>query len=83
MEIKFLRLTEVQAHTPLQKCTIYKLIARGLFPPSIKIGLRAAAWLESEINAINAARAAGKPERELKALVKQLIANRQSGGTHA
>jgi prophage regulatory protein len=41
---------EVMHLTGLSKSTIYLYIQHGIFPASIKIGLRRVGWVESEIN---------------------------------
>ena len=57
--------------------TVYAHIEEGSLTPPIKIGLRASGWPEHEADAINAARIAGKPDDEIRELVKTLIAKRQ------
>ncbi len=44
-----LRLPAVIARTGCSRPTIYKAIARGDFPTPIKLGARAVAWQESQI----------------------------------
>ena len=46
---KFLRLTEVTARVGLAESTLYAKVARKEFPSPVKIGPRASAWLEEEI----------------------------------
>jgi prophage regulatory protein len=46
---KFLRLTEVTARVGLAESTLYAKVVRGEFPAPVKIGPRASAWLEEEI----------------------------------
>lgn len=48
---RFLRLTEIKNLTGLSRSTIYMRIAEQRFPKPIKLGERAIAWLESDINA--------------------------------
>ena len=48
---RFLRLTEIKNLTGLSRSTIYMRIAEKRFPKPIKLGERAVAWLESDINA--------------------------------
>lgn len=45
-----LKLGEVIRRTGLSRSTIYKRANEGQFPQQVKIGIRSAAWLESEIN---------------------------------
>ena len=47
---RFLRLPEVLERISLSRAQIYNLISLGEFPPQIKLGDRASAWLESEID---------------------------------
>jgi len=60
----------------VRKTQHYDDIKKGLFTRPVKIGLRASAWPEYEVAAINAARIAGKSEDEIKAIVTQLEAAR-------
>ena len=49
-QIRFIRKKEVMHLTGLPSSTIYDLMARDLFPKSIKLaGGKAVAWLESDI----------------------------------
>lgn len=52
----FLRLPAVMQRVGYSKSRLYALISRGEFPQPIRIGQRASAWLESEIDAWIAAR---------------------------
>jgi prophage regulatory protein len=46
---RMLRLPVVIERTGLQRSAIYEAIERGDFPKPVRIGLRAVAWLESEV----------------------------------
>lgn len=46
----FIRLSEVQLRTGYSKAWIYRLIKESRFPKSVKIGSRAIAFIESEVN---------------------------------
>lgn len=46
---KLYRLPEVKATTGLSKSTIYAAILAGDFPEPVKIGVRAVAWRESDL----------------------------------
>lgn len=61
----------VSAATCMPRATLYRNIQNGLFTKPVKIGGRVA-WPVSEVNAINAARIAGKSEADIKALVAEL-----------
>jgi prophage regulatory protein len=45
-----LRLEPVMSRTGKRRSTIYAEVAAGRFPAPIKIGRRAVAWIESEID---------------------------------
>lgn len=47
---RLIRLTEVMNRTGYGKAWIYRLISEGRFPTKIKIGSRAVAFIESEID---------------------------------
>lgn len=46
-----IRLPQVQAIIPYSRSTIYSLIAAGDFPPPVKLGRRASAWVKTEVEA--------------------------------
>lgn len=77
-QIQIVRRPEVERRSGKGRSALYKDIADGLFAPPIKISLRAVGWISHEIDAINAARAAGKTQDEIKALVAKLVAARKS-----
>lgn len=52
--------------------SIYNAIRDGLFTPGVGIGTRARGWPDYEVDAINAARVAGKSDGEIRALVRAL-----------
>lgn len=54
----------------------YNDVDAGLFTKPVKIGARAVGWPASEVAALNAARIAGKPSDEIRALVRKLMADR-------
>lgn len=45
-----LKLPEVIRRTGLSRSTIYQRMNEGKFPQQVKLGVRAAAWLESEVS---------------------------------
>lgn len=51
MSMKLIRIKDVMERTGLARSTIYKYISLGQFPQPIKLGTRAVAWVESEIEA--------------------------------
>ena len=52
---KFLKLPEVRIRTGKSRSSIYQGAKEGTFPKPIKLGPRAVAWIESEIEAHNQA----------------------------
>lgn len=61
-----LRLPAVKTRTGLSRSTLYKKIAQGEFPKPIRLGARAVAWVEREVEAwladrIKASRNAPQP----------------------
>ncbi|WP_208644189.1 AlpA family transcriptional regulator [Vreelandella andesensis] len=50
MSMKLIRIKDVMERTGLARSTIYKYINLGQFPQPIKLGTRAVAWVESEID---------------------------------
>ncbi|MBU3893073.1 AlpA family transcriptional regulator [Serratia rubidaea] len=50
MSQNLIRLPDVQRRTGYSKAWIYRLISQGKFPASVKIGTRAIAFVESEID---------------------------------
>ena len=73
-----LRLPTVKAATGLSRSTLYLRIANGVFPHPVSLGGRAVGWPAHEVAALNAARIAGKPEAEIRAMVSQLEAARKA-----
>ena len=47
---RLIKLAEVRQRTALSKTTIYLLIQQGKFPSSVRLGERAVAWAESEVD---------------------------------
>ena len=60
--------------------TYYEWISQGLLTPGVALGARSVAWPDHELQAIAAARVAGKSDDEIRALVKQLVADRAQAG---
>jgi prophage regulatory protein len=71
------RMPAVKAETGHRShASIYNAIKAGLFTKPVQIGQRSVGWPSDEVQAINAARIAGKPEAEIRELVKRLHAKR-------
>lgn len=73
-----LRLPTVNSVTGNSRSTHYLRITQGLFTKPVSLGPRAVGWPSSEVEAINAARIAGKTEDEIRALVVKLEAARKA-----
>lgn len=50
MSQTLIRLSEVQKRTGYSKAWIYRLISQGRFPSSVKLGSRAIAFVEGEVD---------------------------------
>jgi prophage regulatory protein len=74
---KLIRRPEVLALTARSKSALQLDEKAELFCPPISIGDRAVAYIKSEVEAIIQARIEGKPPQEIKALVIELIKQRQ------
>jgi prophage regulatory protein len=58
MQTRVMRRPEVLKIVGLSRATIYQMMAEGRFPKPIKVGLRAVAWREADIEAWLASREA-------------------------
>lgn len=64
---RFIKLPEVKRLTSLSTSEIYRRLEVGAFPAQIKLGAKAVAWLEHEINDwINSTIEAGRTKEEVK-----------------
>lgn len=73
---KFSPLNNAFDRLGIGRTTGYAQMAEGLLPRPIRIGKRAGALINNEIDAIMDARAAGASEEQIKKLVKQLTETR-------
>jgi prophage regulatory protein len=55
---RFVRMEELKRKTGKSRSGIYDAIRAGAFPPPVRIGLRASAWLSDEVDDWIAARVA-------------------------
>lgn len=78
MSVSILRIRGLLARTGNKRSTAYDRIKKGLLPPPISIGGTNSGWPDNEIDAVNAARIAGKSDDEIRELVKSLVAARKS-----
>jgi prophage regulatory protein len=74
--LTILRRKQVESETGYSRSTIYLRIAQGLWPKQVSLGARAVGWPAAEVDALNAARIAGKTDIEIRALVLRLEAAR-------
>jgi len=76
--VTILRRKQVQSRIGLSRSTLYLRIAEGAFTHPVSLGGRAVGWPANEVAALNAARIAGRPDAEIRALVTQLEAARKA-----
>jgi len=75
--MSILRMPAVKAETGHRShASIYNAIRAGLFTNPVLIGQRSVGWPSGEVQAINAARIAGKSNEQLRELVNCLHAKR-------
>jgi prophage regulatory protein len=80
--MSILRMQGVKGRTGHRShASIYNAIKTGLFTKPVPIGQRAVGWPDYEVDAINAARIAGKSEAEIRELVMRLHAKRSELAT--
>jgi len=73
-----LRLPAVKASTGLSRSTLYLRIEQGLLTKPVCLGGRTVGWPANEVDALNAARIAGKSDAEVRDLVVNLEAARKT-----
>jgi len=71
-----LRRKQLEAASGYSRSTLYLRIAQGLWTRPVSLGARAVGWPASEVEALNAARVAGRSDPEIRALVVTLHASR-------
>ena len=72
------RIWDMRTATGLSKSSIYERIKQGLLPPPVRIAAQAVGWPSDEICKIVAAQIAGHSDDIIKALVCQLVADRNA-----
>lgn len=75
--ISILKQSEVLEITRQSATTLWRQVKFGTFTPPIQIGTKATGYIKDEVNAVLSARSIGMPEKELKVLVKRLVAQRK------
>jgi prophage regulatory protein len=78
MPITIRRLPVVKARSGYSRSTLYSRIAQKLWTRPVSLGGRAVGWPDSEIDALNAARIAGKSDDEIRELVLKLETQRKN-----
>ena len=63
---KILRLPQVRERVGLSTSTIYSMMAKGLFPQQVPLGVHSVGWVEEEIDDFNAACVAKRDATILK-----------------
>ncbi|MCB1936736.1 MAG: transcriptional regulator [Nitrosomonas sp.] len=76
MQLQLIKNTEARSSLGVGNTTFYEQLNAGLITPAVKLGVHSVAWPKHEIQAIVAARIAGKSDDQIKELVKQLVADR-------
>lgn len=77
--LSILRRHQVEAESGYSRSTIYLRMSQGLWPKPVAIGARAVGWPSGEVEALNAARIAGRSDAEIRELVANLQAARFNG----
>lgn len=75
--ISLIRRKQLEQRMGIGRSTIYLRINQSLITPPVSLGANSVGWPEHEINAIIAARVAGKSDDEIKVLVSELEAARK------
>lgn len=76
MTCRMLRERERKTLTGIPTSSWYEQIKDGLAPPGVKISNSAVAWPENELVFLNAARIAGKSDKEIRSFVATIMALR-------
>lgn len=77
--MSILRMPAVKAETGHRShASIYNAVRAGLFTQPVAIGLRSVGWPDYEVNALTAARIAGKTQDEIRELVQHLHEKRKT-----
>lgn len=79
--LTILRRRQIEAESGYSRSTLYLRIAQGLWTKQVSLGARAVGWPAIEVDALNAARIAGKSDAEIRVLVAMLHSARVSAPT--
>jgi prophage regulatory protein len=77
MKRTILRMPAVKIESGLSRSTIYLRVSQGLWTKPVSLGYRAVGWPSDEVEALNAARIAGKTDDEIRDLVAKMEAARK------
>ena len=75
-KISIERRPQVEQRCGWSTSTLYSYMARGLFPPQVRISKRAVGWLAHEVDAVLQGRVRGLDDIAVKLLVADLVADR-------
>ena len=78
MRRTILRMPAVKSESGLSRSTLYLRISQGLWTRPVSLGSRAVGWPSDEVEALNAARIAGRTDEEVRALVQELEVARKN-----
>ena len=78
MVTTILRFPAVSTASGDSRSTTYVRISQGLWTKQVRLGPRSVGWPAHEVEALNAARIAGKSDDEIRALVVKLEAARKA-----
>lgn len=76
--IIILRRTQVESASGQSRSALYRNISQQLWTRPVLLGARAVGWPASDVEALNAARIAGKSDAEIRSLVLKLEAARNA-----
>lgn len=71
-----IKITAVAAADSTSASSVRRAVADGTLPPPLKLSTKCTRWVASEVEAVLAARIAGKTADEIRLLVRQLVADR-------
>lgn len=80
--MRLLRINDACATTGDKRSTYYTKVKERLITKPVPIGGRTVAWPDTELEAINRARVAGKSDDEIRELVAELEARRKTAARH-
>ena len=72
-----LRIPATKAESGYSRSTLYLRVAQGLWTKPVSLGPRAVGWPAEEVEALNAARIAGKTDTQIRELVQSLLTRRK------